>query len=130
MCDSHTVTGRVKKPLSKKLNPVWWWKNDDDPNPPDWFAGSKLAWWIRNPFHNLTFYVVGVADRNYTVYGKAPAGLSVRADLDEFGWQWSVILAGGILPLPWLSYTGRRVTWYMGWQPTGKLGFKFVVHRS
>jgi len=119
---SHTWKGRELKPLSKKLNPIWWFQNDDDP-PPEGY--NALTWFARNPMHNFMFYVVGVADRDYKVYGRAPSNVSVRKDIGEKGWQWSVSMPGGWLPLPWVSYTGNKVVWYLGWQPSGKLGAKF-----
>jgi hypothetical protein len=46
-----SVTGRVKQPIWKKLNPVWWLLNDDEPDPPDWQLPGKpylirqLSWY-------------------------------------------------------------------------------------
>lgn len=125
---SHTWTGRSKKPLSKKLNPWWWLWNDDDLPPP---GHTVLSWWIRNPFHNLTFYVIGFQDRNFTVYGRDPmAQIAVRKDIGLHGWHWAVLLIGGFFPFPWISYTGDRFVLYAGWQPGGKLGFKFNYTRA
>ena len=67
------VTGRIKKPLCLKLNPIWLLLNSDDPRPPIWYQPKRLnwlrtiMWYARNPFHNLQFYVIGVADRNYSM---------------------------------------------------------------
>ena len=66
-----SVTGRVSQPIWKKLNPVWWFLNDDEPDPPDWqlpgkpFIIRQLSWYLRNPLHNFGKYVLGVVDRNY-----------------------------------------------------------------
>src|SRR5215469_15888553 len=50
-----------------KLNPVWWFKNADDPKPPDWYkpddSHRNLKWSFRNPMHTFNFYVIGVADK-------------------------------------------------------------------
>jgi hypothetical protein len=35
-----------------------------------------------------------------------------------------------MLPLPFVSYTGKRVLWYVGWQMSGNLGFKFNLLNS
>jgi YidC/Oxa1 family membrane protein insertase len=56
-------------------------------------------------------------------------GLSVqRDDLDppETGWQWCVIRLG-LLLLPFVSYSGPRLVWYAGWQPSGFFGLKLNV---
>jgi hypothetical protein len=72
--DRYTYTERAVKPLSLKLNPIWWLKNDDEqklddgttdwyrPGQPQWLR--RLAWELRNPFQNLRAYVLGVQDRN------------------------------------------------------------------
>ena len=74
--ETAVFTGRVRKPWFKKINPLWWVMNDDDPYPPGWYHPEWQSWrrwmtWhvIRNPFHNLAHYVVGVKYRNFTVIG-------------------------------------------------------------
>ena len=68
-----SVSGRVTQQIWKKLNPVWWFLNDDEPDPPDWQLPGKpylirqLSWYARNPLQNFGKYVIGVSDRNYTV---------------------------------------------------------------
>lgn len=131
------VTGRVAKPLSKKLNPLWWFGNDDEQNlaGAPWFMPGRAQWWrvvrwqLRNPLQNFRCYVIGVQDKNYNVVGKAPVMTVQRDDLDppERGWQWC-ILSGGDLWLPrfFVSRCGVHVTWYFGWQPTGFFGMKLV----
>ena len=65
-----SVSGRVAQPTWKKLNPVWWLLNDDEPDPPDWQLPGKpylirqLSWYARNPLQNFGRYVIGVSDRN------------------------------------------------------------------
>jgi hypothetical protein len=34
------------------------------------------------------------------------------------------------IPLPFVSYTGKRVLWYIGWQKTGNFGLKFNLLNS
>ena len=77
-----------------------------------------------NPFQNLRAYVLGVQDRNYTVVGRAPVLTVQRDDLQppERGWQWCLLKLP--LPLPFVSYSGPRSVFYVGWQPTGFFGFK------
>jgi hypothetical protein len=52
-----------------------------------------------------------------------------RNDLNpvETGWQWSVIKLAA-LRLPFVSYSGKKVVWYIGWQPSGFFGAKFNLH--
>jgi len=115
---------RVRVDWRKKLNPMWWVANDDDPVPPDWYTHGAIWWWLRNPFHNFMFYVVGVSDRNYWVIGRSPPTLSLRRDINLKGWHWAILFPAKWLPLPYVSYSGTRWYWYLGWQPVGKLGAK------
>lgn len=112
------------------LNPVWiFLANADDGyfgvndvrfNP----SGGRtlliaLTWWLRNPMHNLTWYVLGVAGRARVIVGpQAP-----RIADERGGWLWHWVIADGIpIPLPFLSYKrpgGLR--FYVGWRPSGAL---------
>ena len=70
------VTGRDPRPTIKKLSPIWWVYNSDDPTPPSEYMPDKPAWlrtamwYARNPLHNLAFYVIGVADQDYSMWTK------------------------------------------------------------
>ena len=83
-----SVTGRVRQPIWIKLNPVWWFLNDDEPDPPEWqlpgkpFVLRQLSWYLRNPLHNFGKYVLGVRDRNYTVVGATPIYATIWSDVD------------------------------------------------
>lgn len=131
---SATVTGRELIPWSRKINPLWWLQNDTEqtvdqapwflPNLPHWLRA--LAWAIRNPLQNFRCFVVGVQDRNYTVTGKAPVNVVQRDDISQTGWQYCVIHTR--IPLPFISYSGKRFLWYAGWQFNGFFGFKFNIH--
>src|SRR6516165_1617008 len=74
--ETITVTGRTRQPLVRKLNLFWWFMNDFEPTPPDWYRSTQplrtLFWYLRNPLQNAGRYVLGVADRNYTVTGMWP----------------------------------------------------------
>jgi hypothetical protein len=97
-----SVTGRVKQPIWKKLNPVWWLLNDDEPDPPDWQLPGKpyfirqLSWYARNPFQNFGKYVFGVYDRNYSVTGTAPVYATNWSEIDpsKTGWKVATIRVG------------------------------------
>jgi hypothetical protein len=134
--EQRTVTGRRPKPLFKKINPIWWFGNDDEEQLPHWYRPSwpnwrrRLYWYFfRNPLQNFRAYVVGVNDRNYDVVGRIPVMCVQRNDLNpvETGWQWSVIKLAA-LRLPFVSYSGKKVVWYIGWQPSGFFGAKFNLH--
>ncbi len=136
--DSYTYIGRVRKPLLQKLNPIWWFRNDDEEQLPDWYKPGwpgwlRLAFWnVRNPLQNFRCYVVGVQDRNYSVIGRAPVLTVQRDDLvpPETGFQWALLYAGDLwVPRPFISYSGR-VVFQLGWQPSGFFGLKLNLHRG
>jgi hypothetical protein len=132
-----SVSGREALPIWRKLNPVWWFLNDDEPDPPDWQLPGKpylirqLSWYARNPLQNFGKYVVGVRDRNYTVVGMAPVYATnwSQVEPDRTGWKVSTIHIGW-LRLPYVSYESERVLWYAGWQWSGFFGFKFNIKNS
>lgn len=111
----------------------WWYpldlfwlliENEDDSIYGDaaWRAGRPksfglaLKWWLRNPFHNLTWYVIGVANRDRL--------LVINKDSDEAGWVYGYLqLETKWLRLPFLAYNGR-VVGYIGWRPSGAFGLK------
>ena len=137
--EMETITGRSPKPLSKKLNPLWWFQNDDEQKETDpdaqWYHTEWPQWrrhlywnYFRNPLQNFRAYVVGVSDRNYTLTGRAPVMTVQRDDLNppERGFQWCVLKLGALF-LPFVSYVGRYVVWYLGWQPSGFFGAKFNI---
>ena len=98
---------------------------------PEW--SYRRRWWtwnvIRNPLQNFRSFVIGVQDRNYTVTGKAPICVQ-RDDLvpPQLGWQWSVIHL--LIPRPFVSYSGKSVVWYAGWQPNGFFGVKWNMREE
>lgn len=110
--------------------------NADDPMPPSWFKADKplywrkILWWIRNPGHDLTFYVLGLADKPFervAVYPKgAPGNLVFRP---EGGWYVAVIKYGW-LRLPFVSYQGAGLIkkFYIGWRERGNLGAKLTLN--
>ena len=137
MTEIQTIDGRSLKPLLQKLNPIWWFQNDDEQHVsdapwyhPEWPQWRREFYWnfLRNPLQNFRCYVLGIADRNYTVAGRAPVMTVQRDDLapPEQGFQWCVIKLGNLL-LPFVSYAGRRIVWYLGWQPSGIFGVKFGI---
>lgn len=114
----------------RKLSPIWWVQNTDDPAPPVWYKPDgklrTLQWRLRNPFHNFTFYVIGVTDRDFTRYGRHADGVFNP----NGGWNWAVIPVAGFIPLPFISYKGERVKFYILWRERGNFGAKFNVSRK
>jgi hypothetical protein len=104
----------------RKLAPIWWFLNQDDPKPPPdkWKDKPQwmryLLWYIRNPLHNFTFYVIGMADK---LYNRQPNRVfNIAAPYHK----WNVIL-------PFISYKGKRFSWYIGWREKGNFGIKFSL---
>ena len=112
------VAARPRFSLLQKLNPLWWFTNADEPvAPDDYRVGEKLRtlkWHLRNPLHNFTFYVIGIADKEFTRTGC----------FREQGWTWAVCRYGW-LRLPFVSYRRGGFTFYCGWRDRGNFGFKF-----
>lgn len=84
------------------------------PQSRNWLLWRAICWWFRNPFHNLFFYVLGVADRNRVFYSSREWG-SGGWTFHALNWWW--------LWLPLVSYRGR-INFYAGWRPYGAFGFK------
>lgn len=117
-------------PLAKKLNPIWWFGNEEGLDPdyrPDWpLWKRRIVWFFRNFMFNFFRFVVGVEDHDLIVTGPVPVFLPVwhEAQPPRTGWKWSVIRAGWLV-LPFVSYSGARVVFYVGWLPSGgRLGLK------
>ena len=114
-------------PWYKKINPLWWFGNEDDGWYGDdkWRAGRSktpwlaIQWFFRNPMHNFTFYVIGVADKprsfHYTKEWGKSDGLSFFTVKAEDGLLKDV-------SLPMVAYVGRKRGWYVGWRPYGSFG--------
>jgi hypothetical protein len=70
-----------------------------------------MLWYLRNPLHNFTFYVIGMADK-----------LKYRKPYDVFnetGDKHNIIL-------PFYSYYGDKYKFYIGWRERGNFGVKFT----
>ncbi len=103
---------------------------DDTTAPPTYMPGSslwwrKICWWMRNPFHNLCFYVIGTADKPVVAIGKDPTCPFVTS-----GWNYTVIKYKW-LRLPFISYQGTVIRAYLGWRPPeGSFGIKCMHVKS
>ena len=110
--------------------------NDDDPNPPadyqlGWPQWRRRLYWFafRNPLHNLTFYVLGVAGKPFErVVIYPPRTLSNLVFRPE-GWYIAVVKYKW-LRLPFVSYQGAGLIkkFYVGWRERGNLGAKLTLN--
>jgi hypothetical protein len=112
----------------QKLNPGWWFANADDPVPPDWYRTGKrfraLSWGFRNPCHNFTFYVMGIADKPFVRKGPHPARISRPGG----GWTWAVNCYK-YARLPFVDYSRGRFEFYLGWRTAGNFGVKLNLRK-
>jgi hypothetical protein len=110
-----------------KLNPVWWFKNSDEPTPPDWYLPHgrhrKLKWSFRNPMHNFNFYVIGVADEKFTRSGRFPKQNSDPRG----GWDFEAARYKFIW-LPFVAYHRPKFDFYFGWRNHGNFGIKININ--
>lgn len=130
MIESKSWKGEPRKPWWRKINPIWWFGNEEGLDPaymPEWPVWRRqVFWFFRNFMFNFFRFVVGVEDRDLCVTGPAPVFLPVwhEAQPPRTGWKWSIIRTGKVR-LPFISYSGSRIVFYIGWLPSGgRLGFK------
>lgn len=117
--------GGAERPVQglAKLDPRWWVKNSDDPLPWWWKPEAPLevrrrTWFLRNPFHNFTHYVIGITDRHHHRYG-----IDADSLWNENGrLNLAVSRAGPFIYLPMVSYRGAWLEWYLGWRRKGSFG--------
>jgi hypothetical protein len=106
-----------------KLNPVWWFKNCDDPRPPAWYRPDdphRKVWWsFRNPLHNFNFYVIGVGDKTFYRSGRFP-GQNANP---HGGWDFEAARYKFIW-LPFVAYHRTNFDFYFGWRNHGNFGIK------
>ena len=112
-----------------KINPVWWLQNADEPVPPAWYLPDDkhraTKWRFRNPFHNFTHYIIGVADKNFVRYGQYP-----KRNSDPNG-GWNFALSRRMVALlPFVSYERRWITFYLGWLDRGCFGMEMRLHHQ
>lgn len=120
-------------PFPRKLVPWWWLGNADDPTPNDWFMPARdmwlrrVCWWLRNPMHNLVWYVIGCADRRFVRLGtRYPSNFN-----EGGGWVINALVQGWPPFLcPFVSYRGRSWEGYFGWRDDGCFGVAWRRHTS
>src|SRR6266542_2704050 len=84
----HTNLPLHRPTTAQKCNPCFWFGNVDDPFPPDDYQPEDPhrigKWRWRNLCHNFTFYVMGIADKEFVRTGRFP---DVVFNPHE-GWNW------------------------------------------
>lgn len=122
---------------------LWWFRNGDSWHAPEINQANDgpqpyqpniknqwlrdFLWFCRNPIGNFMGFVIGFEGRGYTVRGPAPVLLTTLYDATprRYGWKWCVINGWA----PFVSYSGTRVLWYLGWRPaSGGFGAKINFH--
>lgn len=84
------------------------------------------VWWTRNPAHNLTWYVIGVADRDRIVCGRHGDAFHPPGGGPLICWT-RVTVMGLPVCLPFVSYLSVHVKAYAGWRPSGAFGLKLNI---
>lgn len=107
----------------RKWNPVFWFGNEDDPTPPEDYrpedSNRRRKWYFRNPCHNFTFYVIGIADKEFDQTGCYPG----EVFNPNGGWNLTVCRYR-CCRLPFLSYRRGSFQFYCGWRERGNFGVK------
>jgi hypothetical protein len=126
---THSSNRERRFSACQKLNPVWWFGNADDPIAPDWYRHGErrrnAGWHLRNPCHNFTFYVIGIADQEYTRVGRHASAVFNP----HKGWNWAVCRYK-CLRLPFLSYHRGGFKFYCGWRNAGNFGMKLSLAKK
>lgn len=105
--DVVTISDRVPVSIWTKLNPLWWlvgsegWTvptvNNGEPYLPDVTNPAlRIFYWFfcRNPLMNFMGYVLGLEDRNVTLYGSQDVLLTTLRDANprRTGLNWAVAI--------------------------------------
>lgn len=119
----HEPAVRIES--GRKWNPAFWFGNEDDPDPPEWYRPGdpkrRRKWYFRNPSHNFTFYVMGIADKEFDQTGLHPG----EVFNPHGGWNWTVCRYK-CRRLPLLSYQRGGFQFYFGWRERGNFGMKLT----
>jgi hypothetical protein len=133
------VEGRERCPASLKRNLIWlvqntyeqqaseapWWH-------PEWPENVRELYWnyLRNPLQNMRLFVLGWADRNYTVdvlEGNPDPMVVQRNDVGELGYQRTRLRLNDGSGIRFFTSYSRSAhsAWYIGTQPSGIYGIKW-----
>lgn len=119
------IAGGSNATIAPSPEGLFWriWGNDEDPIPPRWYRQSAdvwfrtFAWYLRNSHHNLQWHVIGIHGLPFTRTGDHPTQIWNP----DGGWNFAVIRYGRLF-LPFVSYRGEKVEWYIGWRESGAFG--------
>lgn len=114
------------------INPIWWFGNDREPDPPPWYTGGRFSWYLRNPLQNFGWFVIGYGNDDFLYY-TTNKDKDVLADVGQKGWVFGRLYPSNHwlpIPRPFVSYSGEYVAWYVGWQRSGFAGVKYNVLNS
>ena len=98
-------------------------KHNPEKKETPWLA---ITWWIRNPFHNLFWYVIGVAHLDRFIECKhngafyRPGGGWLVSWTQPVGWK---------IKLPYISHEGDW-RFYIGWRPSGGFTLPRIAYRK
>jgi len=119
----HTNSPLHRPTTAQKFNPCFWFGNVDDPLPPEDYRPEDPhrvgKWHWRNSCHNFTFYVMGIADKEFVRTGRCPEVVFSP----NGGWNWAVCKYKW-LRLPFVSHQRKRFKFYVGWRERGNFGMK------
>lgn len=107
-------------PWYKKINPIWWLQNDADGWFPDHYLPEEswikraVLYFLRNPFHNFTFFIIGFRDKPSVSYAKNPNTTHIDG---EFNYGYTKVY--GWLPVPFISFRKWGAEGYVGWRVPG-----------
>ena len=85
-------------------------------------AWIRIKWWVRNPFHNLVFYVLGCAHKESERYSTANSGVFK----EDGGWMFAFSKTKYFV-YPFVSYLGK-IKFYIGWRERGNFGLKLTAN--
>lgn len=130
----HLPPKRQQVQAIKKINPIWLlFANEDDGwfgETSDWGRGrpnslvTAVLWWLRNPAHNLTWYGLGIADRDRVITGPFAPSTHRPGGGWLTCWSGCVVFERFWLALPFVSYLSPYAKAYIGWRPSGAFGVK------
>lgn len=86
-------------------------------------AWIRVKWWVRNPLHNLVFYVIGCADKD-----SIRCGTKTTSVFANEGWNFAYTKTSRMY-YPFISYYGS-VKFYIGWRERGNFGIKLTANSS
>lgn len=120
----------------KELNPIYWWKNDEDGNygPDGWneqYGGktlkAALMWAFRNPIHNYTFHVIGIANKERKFISESGGLWPDPPNLFNKGKH---ILENNKKEYKLTSYRDNEIECYIGFRPNGAFGIAWRISKA